>query len=66
MLRHHITWVKNESGVVYDSLDLILRDAEHIEKFIRHYTSPPIPQNEHQRKQEQLKTQILSNMEAAR
>ena len=32
---------QNEGGVVYDSLDLIFRDADHIEKFIRHCDFPP-------------------------
>jgi|GEM_PF-1418769 len=57
---------QNESGVIYDSLDLIFRDAEHVEKFIRHCDSPPIPQNKIQRNHEDLKSQIQANKEAAK
>jgi hypothetical protein len=57
---------QNESGVVYDGLDLILRDAEHIERFIRHYDSPPNSKNKKQAEQDTLKDQIYTNMEAAR
>ena len=31
----------NEHGRVYDSIELILRDAEHIEKFMEHADNPP-------------------------
>lgn len=32
----------NENGQVYDSLDLILRNAEKIDKFIANYENPPL------------------------
>ena len=31
----------NEQGRKYDSIELILRDAEHIEKFMEHAENPP-------------------------
>jgi len=34
---------ENDQGTKYDSLELILRDAEHIDRFIRHETHPPSP-----------------------
>lgn len=34
---------ENPDGTVYDSLELILRDAEHIDRFIRNQNSPPKP-----------------------
>lgn len=33
----------NDRGTVYDDISLILRDAEHIDRFIRHALAPPIP-----------------------
>ena len=35
----------NEHGRKYDSIELILRDAEHIEKFMDHADNPPQGQN---------------------
>lgn len=34
---------QNDKGTVYDGLDLILRNADHIEKFIRMNTTQPVP-----------------------
>jgi len=45
----------NPGGTVYDSIDLILRDAEHIDRFIKHFDNPPSSKN----------NQRLSNNEAA-
>ena len=36
----------NAQGQRYDSLDLILRDADHIDKFIHNATSPPVPKKQ--------------------
>lgn len=35
----------NERGTRYDGLDLILRDSDHIERFMKNDVSPPSPQN---------------------
>jgi hypothetical protein len=39
----------NENNQVYDSLDLILRNAEKIDKFIANYEAPPNPTTGHQK-----------------
>lgn len=38
---------ENDRGEVYDSIDLIFRDAKHIEKFIGYADNPPIPRPRH-------------------
>ena len=37
----------NEQGQRYDSLDLILRDADHIDRFIHNAIHPPVPKQRH-------------------
>lgn len=36
----------NPNNTIYDSLDLILRDAEHIDRFIRNAKTPPTPKSQ--------------------
>jgi hypothetical protein len=36
---------KNEKGQIYDGIDLIFRDADHIEKFIQNSINPPTSAN---------------------
>jgi hypothetical protein len=43
---------KNESGERYDSLKVIFRDADQIDRFLRHYHSPPKPSTGTQRRNE--------------
>jgi hypothetical protein len=33
----------NEGGKIYDSIDLLFRDAEHVDRFISYFEKPPIP-----------------------
>ena len=40
----------NNDGTVYDSLELILRDAEHVDRFLKNNINPPKPKNNAQRR----------------
>lgn len=49
----------NPQGQKYDSLDLIFRTADKIDRFIANHSNPPTPQNDAERR-------VLGNIEAAR
>lgn len=49
----------NDSGQTYDSLDLILRNAEKIDRFIANALNPPTPKNDAERR-------VMANIEAAK
>ena len=49
----------NPDGQMFDSIELILRDSEKIDRFIANFNSPPVPKNDAERR-------YLANAQAAR